>query len=151
VAEENIVEEDNFVATVEWGELLGAYIVSISIGCNEGYEYEQMDGQTAITTRAVQQAVRLGMVVIIAAGNDRSGGGKPGRDGYIVAPADADSIITVVAVDIFGQVANFSSIDPTADRRIEPEVAALGIGVYEATSQGSEIYASVNGTSFATP
>ncbi len=150
-AEEDIIEEHHFVAGLEWGELLGADIASSSIGWNEWYEYEQMDGQTAIATRAVQQAVRLGMVVVAGAGNERASNGKPGWGGYILAPADADSIITVGAVNTSGYVASFSSIGPTADGRIKPEVAALGVGVYAASSHGPDTYTSRDGTSFAAP
>ena len=151
VAYEREVEEDNFVAALEWGEMLGADIVSSSLGYNAWYEYEEMDGQTAITTRAVSIATQLGMVVVTAAGNERGSGGKQGWGGHIMAPADADSIITVGAIDAKGVVASFSSMSPTADGRIKPEVAAPGIGVYSASPSGSDTYTTGSGTSFATP
>ncbi|MCH8023962.1 MAG: S8 family peptidase [Candidatus Marinimicrobia bacterium] len=151
VAYELEVEEDNFVAALEWGENWGADIVSSSLGYNAWYEYEQMDGQTAITTRAVSIATQLGMVVVTAAGNERGSGGKQDWGGHIMAPADADSIITVGAIDAKGVVASFSSVGPTADGRIKPEVAAPGIGVYSASPSGSDIYTTGSGTSFATP
>ena len=78
VAYELEVEEDNFVVALEWGENWGADIVSSSLGYNAWYEYEQMDGRTAITTRAVSIATQLGMVVVTAAGNDRGSGGRAG-------------------------------------------------------------------------
>ncbi len=151
VGYERIVEEDNFVAALEWGEMLGADIVSSSLGYNEWYVYDQMDGRTAITTRAVLIATQLGMVVVTAAGNERGAGGKPGWGGHIMAPADADSIITVGATDAWGEVALFSSVGPTADGRIKPEVAAPGIAVYSASPGGPEAYTTASGTSFATP
>ncbi len=151
VGYERIVEEYNFVAALEWGERLGADIVSSSLGYNEWYAYEEMDGKTAITTRAVSIATQLGMVVVSAAGNERGSGGKPGWGGHIIAPADADSIITVGAIDVRGVVASFSSIGPTADGRIKPEVSALGIAVYAAAPDGPDTYTTANGTSFSTP
>jgi hypothetical protein len=54
-------EEDNYVAGLEWGEELGADIVSSSLGYLDWYTYEDLDGLTAVTTRAVLWATRLGM------------------------------------------------------------------------------------------
>ncbi len=151
VAYELEVEEDNFVAALEWGEEWGADIVSSSLGYNKWYTYDQMDGQTAITSRAVSIATQLGMVVVTAAGNERGSDGKPGWGGHIMAPADADSIITVGATDVMGVVASFSSMGPTADGRIKPEVAALGKAVYAAVPSGPDTYITANGTSLSTP
>ncbi|MFB0516575.1 MAG: S8 family serine peptidase [Candidatus Neomarinimicrobiota bacterium] len=144
-------EEDNYVAGLEWGEALGADIVSSSLGYLYWYEYEDLDGQTAITTRAVLWATRLGMLVVTAAGNQRNSSDPPGWGGYIIAPADADSIIAVGAVDSKGQLTSFSSHGPTYDGRIKPEVVAQGVSVSCASPSGPAAYTHKSGTSLATP
>jgi len=148
---ENITEEDNYVAGLEWGEALGADIVSNSLGYLYWYEYEDLDGHTAVTTQAVLWATRLGMLVVTAAGNQRNDPDPPGWGGYIIAPADADSIITVGAVDAKGELAGFSGHGPTSDGRTKPEVVAQGVGVACAYPGGPASYAYVDGTSLSTP
>ena len=141
-------EEDNYVAGLEWGDSLGADIVSSSLGYLDWYTYEDLDGLTAVTTKAVLWATRLGMLVVTAAGNERN---DSEWGGYIIAPADADSIIAVGAVNSLGELASFSSHGPTYDGRIKPEVVAQGVGVRCGSSAGADVYASVSGTSLSTP
>jgi len=145
---ENITEEDNYVAGLEWGETLGADIVSSSLGYLDWYVYEDMNGLTAVTTRAVLWATRLGMLVVTAAGNYRH---NSEWGGYIIAPADADSIITVGAVDAKGELAGFSGHGPTYDGRTKPEVVAQGINVACANPSGTSEYTLKSGTSLSTP
>ncbi|MBA7673790.1 hypothetical protein ES703_81994 [subsurface metagenome] len=148
VADEYQGEEDNYVAGLEWGEALGADILSNSLGYLEWYTYEDLDGLTAVTTRAVIWATRLGIVVVTAAGNE---GTNSNWGGYIIAPADADSIITVGAVDAKGELAGFSGHGPTSDGRTKPEVVAQGVGVACASPGGPASYTYVSGTSLSTP
>lgn len=145
---DSLFEEDHFVAALEWGEALGADIVSSSVGYLYWYSYESLDGQTAITTRAVRQAVRLGMLVVIAAGNERQ---NSNWGGYIIVPADADSIIAVGAVATDGSIASFSSHGPTYDGRIKPELVAQGMQVACAATWDTSAYTYTNGTSFSAP
>jgi len=144
---ENITEEDNYVSGLEWGDSLGADIVSSSLGYMDWYSYQDMDGNTAVTTQAVRWATRLGMLVVTAAGNERD---NSAWGGYIIAPADADSIITVGAVDATGQLAASSSHGPTHDGRIKPEVVAQGISV-SCAQPSDNAYTFVSGTSLSTP
>jgi len=146
VRSETPIEEDNWVAAIEWADSLGADIASTSLGYFDWYTYEDMDGNTAVTTRAADKAVARGIVVVVAAGNWRN------KDWhYISAPADADSVIAVGAVDINNQITSFSSAGPTYDGRIKPEVVALGSGVYAVHPNDSTAYLRVAGTSFSTP
>ncbi len=140
------VEEDFYVAGLEWGEALGADVVSSSLGYLDWYSYEDMDGATAITTRGVDIAASLGMVCVTAAGNEGSAGWY-----YIIAPADADSVISVGAVDISNNIASFSSHGPSYDGRIKPEVLAQGVGTFAAGTTSPTAYISASGTSLATP
>jgi len=144
VLEEIQIEEDYWVAGVEWADSIGADVVSSSLGYNDWYTYEDMDGNTALCTRAADLAVSKGMVVVNAAGNER-----PYSWHYIIAPADGDSVITVGAVDLQGKLAYFSSAGPTYDGRIKPDVVACGVGTYCASYRGG--YTTMSGTSLSTP
>ncbi len=139
-------EEDDYVAGLEWGESLGADVVSTSLGYLDWYSWSDMDGNTAVTTKAVDIAVSLGMVCVTAAGNENGGFWN-----HIIAPADADSVISVGAVDKYGNIASFSSRGPSFDGRIKPEVSARGVNTYCASPSSKNPYVSVNGTSLATP
>jgi serine protease AprX len=138
------IEEDYWVAGVEWADSIGTDIVSTSLGYNDWYTYEDMDGNTALCTIAADLAVSKGIVVVNAAGNERV---YPWY--HIIAPADGDSVIAAGAVDLLGNVAIFSSAGPTYDGRIKPDVMALGVGNFCATRSGGYDYS--QGTSFATP
>jgi len=139
------LEEDLFVAGLEWGDSLGADVLSSSLGYNDWYDYQDMDGNTAVTTIAVDYAVSVGMVCVTAAGNEANSDWH-----HIIAPADADSVISVGAVTTSGIIANFSSRGPTYDGRIKPEVCAQGVTTACANSSG-EGYITTLGTSMSTP
>lgn len=146
VNEEIQAEEDYFVAALEWGEALGADVVSSSLGYLDWYTYADLDGETAVTTRGVDIAVGLGMVCVTAAGNEGNTDWY-----YIIAPADADSAISVGAVDATNTIANFSSHGPTSDGRIKPEVLARGVSTFAAGTASTAAFISANGTSLSTP
>lgn len=142
VSDEYVGEEDNFVAGLEWGEINGADIMTASLGYIDWYEPSDLDGQTAITTKAVNIATSLGMVCVVAAGNEGQGG--------ILAPADAFDVISVGAVSSSGIIASFSSVGPTYDGRIKPEVCAMGYQTW-AARPGTNDFSRYSGTSIATP
>jgi subtilisin family serine protease len=152
--EEIQVEEDNYVAGLEWGEANGADVVSTSLGYLDWYSYCDLDGNTAVTTKAVDIAVSLGVVCVTAAGNQ--GWQEPPDDPcdtltyYVIAPADADSVISVGAVTADGLITNFSSHGPTYDGRIKPEVCARGYRTACVTPNDTG-YTVASGTSLATP
>ncbi len=141
------IEEDYWVAGLEWLESLGADVVSSSLGYSDWYTFADLDGNTAVTTIAADIAVSLGVCVVNSAGNERGGG----HFGHIIAPADGDSVVTVGAVDLNGNVAGFSSPGPTYDGRIKPDVAALGLSVPCAASTNDSTYTSASGTSLSCP
>ena len=142
---EIVAEEYNWVAGIEWAESLGAEVVSSSLGYSDWYEYYDMDGNSAITTQAADVAVSKGMIVVNAAGNERQSSWH-----YIIAPADGDSVIAVGAVDRDGNLAGFSSVGPTYDGRIKPDVVACGVGTYSAIAANNG-FGYLSGTSLSTP
>ena len=144
-------EMDNLVAALEKADSLGVNIASISLGYsvfdNEEWDfgYADMNGQTTRCSQAAQIAARKGMLVFVAAGNE---GNKEWH--YLTAPADADSILCVGAVDTDSVVASFSSRGPCSDGRVKPDVCAAGEGsCIIQPSDGTIQYG--NGTSFACP
>lgn len=144
-------EIDNWVAAIEMADSLGLDIVSTSLGYTTfddesfNFAYADMDGRSSRGAQAAIIAARKGLLLIVAAGND---GNKAWH--YLSTPADADSILTVGAVDIDRAIANFSSFGPSADGRIKPEICAVGKQTILLNPSNDEIMKG-NGTSFACP
>ncbi len=145
---ETPIEEDYWAAGIEWAESLGAEVVSSSLGYTDWYTFKDMDGKTAVTTKAANRAVSLGVVVVNAAGNERRNAWA-----HIIAPADGFGVIAVGAMDATGKIASFSSPGPTYDGRIKPEVCAFGVSNWVAAKakDGGDTYVTGSGTSYATP
>jgi len=142
---ETAIEEDNWVAGIEWGESLGADVASSSLGYIDWYEYADLDGNTTLCTQAADIAASLGVIVVSAIGNGQRTSTFP----TLIAPSDGDSVITVGAVSNGGDIAFFSSNGPTADGRIKPDVCAQGTSNYIASHVGG--YGLGQGTSYSTP
>ncbi|MGI4870614.1 MAG: S8 family serine peptidase [Janthinobacterium lividum] len=142
---ERFSEEEAWLAAMEWADQQGADIISSSLAYTEQrYFPEQMDGRHSLIGRAATLAARKGMLVVSAAGND-------GDDDWtrIGTPADADSVLAVGGLDpATGLHLGFSSVGPSADRRLKPDVSAFGIVL---TTSGSGGFERVEGTSFAAP
>jgi subtilisin family serine protease len=91
-------------------------------------------------------AAARGIVVVNSMGNE---GGHAWL--YMIAPADGDSVVSVGAVDSGGARVSFSSVGPTYDGRLKPDVMALGSSAYVATTSDTATYAHASGTSFSCP
>lgn len=140
------IEEDNWIAGIEWADREGAEIVSSSLGYIDWYTPSMLDGNTPLCTQAADIAAAHGIIVVTAMGNDGLAG-----DTTLIAPADGDSVIAVGAVDRNGVITYFSSRGPTADGRIKPDLVALGLGTHTVDYPTLEFYARYNGTSLSTP
>jgi serine protease AprX len=149
-ATETLQEEINWVAAAEFADSVGADIINSSLGYSyfdnsaDDHTYADMDGNTTIITKAADWAASVGIFVCSSAGNS---GGYPWYK--ITAPADADSVLTVGAVDSTGVIAGFSSRGPAYDGRVKPNVVAQGVHAAIAGSWGGVVFA--NGTSFSSP
>ena len=145
------VEEENWAAAAERADSLGIDVFSVSLGYNTfdnsslDYTYSDMNGNTTMIARAVNLSAKKGMLVVVAAGND---GSNPWH--YISTPGDADSALTIGAVNANRQSASFSSYGPNSDGQIKPDVAAIGAGAIVASST-TGLPVSGSGTSFACP
>ena len=138
---EERVEEDYFVAGVEWAERRGAHVLSASLGYKKWYQFRDFDGHTPAVTRAAQQAAELGLVVVVANGNEGESG--------LGAPADARLALSVGACSGQRGRASYSSVGPTADGRLKPDVVTLGSAIVVANDEGGLRFGS--GTSYAVP
>jgi len=144
-SQEEPIEEDWWVEGLEWLEEMGADVVTASLGYIDWYDPQQLDGQTAVTTQAANVALDNGLILVNSAGNE-------GPDAWtLVAPADADGLIAVGAVDVLGHVAEFSSRGPTADGRIKPDVCAMGVDNWVVDATTVDAYRQGSGTSYAAP
>jgi len=149
---ETPAEEDNWIAAAEWADSIGVDVTTTSLGYigmdpgYPGYTWQDMDGNTATITIGADLAVKRGIVVVNSAGNE----GDNNSHNTLGAPADGDSVIAVGAVDASGSRVSFSSVGPTVDGRIKPDIMAMGSGVYVANPYGSG-YTTSSGTSFSCP
>ncbi|PKK82819.1 MAG: hypothetical protein CVT49_11545 [candidate division Zixibacteria bacterium HGW-Zixibacteria-1] len=142
---ETVVEEDNWVAGMEWADSLGVDVISTSLGYSDWYTYEDFDGVTAITSAAASTAASLGIIVCNSMGNS-------GPDsGTLTPPADAFDILAVGAVSSSEIIAYFSSRGPSYDGRTKPEVCAMGVSTRCAEGTSDTYYTYKNGTSLSTP
>ena len=150
VTSENPVEESYWVEAAEAADSLGVDVINTSLGyfdynnANYNYTYEDINGETAFITRGATIAFTRGMFCVTSAGNSGAGDNP-----HIGVPADAVNTLTVGAVDSAKQYAYFSSIGPTYDMRVKPDVMAQGLSSAISATDGS--ITTANGTSFSSP
>jgi len=123
-----------------------ADVLSLSLGA-----YWWSDGTDPLSM-ACDNAVDLGRIVVVAAGNWR---------GYfhIGVPATARKAITVGATDKYDNIAWFSSYGPTIDYRVKPDLLAPGVNIISARARNglfkpipeNSYYTMLSGTSMSTP
>lgn len=149
-ATEFIVEEYLWSCAAEYADSVGADLINSSLGYTtfddpaQNHTYADMNGDIAPCTRAADYAASRGIVVVNSAGNSGSSSWF-----YIGAPADADSILSVGAVNVSGTIAGFSSHGPTSDNRVKPDACARGENCVIVDLGGT--IQTGNGTSFASP
>jgi serine protease AprX len=120
-------DSSTIMAGVDWAARHGAQVISLSLG---SYQHLQAFDDT------VNNAVKAGVVVVVAAGN-----GGPSSS-TISCPGDSPNVITVGATDKGDNLASFSSRGP-AEGKVKPDVVNVGVGVIAArasdTSMGSPV------------
>lgn len=147
---EQLVEEDNYAAGVEYADSLGADIVTASLGYYHfdhkfmNHAYKDLDGNTAINSRSASLAASRGILLLNSAGNEGDNTWKK-----IGVPADAHDMIAVGAVRADSVNTGFSSLGYAADGRVKPDAMAMGedCAVYALSGNVT----SAAGTSFACP
>lgn len=140
------VEEDYWVSAMEYADSAGVDIVNTSLYYIKNQEpfpshkFEEMDGKTALPTRAANIAANKGIFVVCCAGNDGS---------WVGTPADSPNVLTVGSVNATGGVGTYTAYGVTVDGRMKPDVMSLGQNACIIDIDGNVGYRS--GTSYASP
>jgi hypothetical protein len=145
-----IIEEANWLFAAEYADSVGVDLINTSLGYNTfgdaktNHTYADLNGNTTIAARAADWAAAVGIVCVVSAGNFGADSWK-----YIGTPADADSVIAVGAVSATKTLAYFSSLGIPTDKRIKPDLVAMGQSVAIVNASGSVTTSA--GTSFSAP
>lgn len=147
---ESLIEEDYWAAGAEYVDSLGVDIINSSLGYHAfddksmNYTYRQQDGHASLISHTASMLAGKGIVLVNSAGNEGMGTWK-----RVNFPADAHDILTVGSITSLGVNAPFSSVGPTADGRVKPDVMAWGSSVSVFSGRGLVI--NDVGTSFSSP
>lgn len=150
IAGENPVEESYWVEAAEKADSLGVDVINTSLGyfdydnSNYSYTYEDMNGTTSFISRGADIAFSRGMICVVSAGNSGNS-----EDPHIAVPADAVNVLSVGAVNASEEYASFSSIGPSFDGRVKPDVMAQGQAAIVSDVLGN--IGTSSGTSFSCP
>ncbi|WP_432042048.1 S8 family serine peptidase [Streptomyces cadmiisoli] len=132
---------------MQWAVAQGADIVSMSLGTSG-----PSDGSDPLSQAVETLSADGGPLFVVAAGNE-------GAPRTIGSPAAAPSALTVGSITKNGAMSSFSSRGPAVtDGGVKPEITAPGSAITAARAAGtldsaadSEFYATISGTSMATP
>ena len=147
---EQPVEEDYWAMAAELADSAGVDIINSSLGYTEydegckNHVLNDLNGSTALISRTASMLADKGIVLCNSAGN--SGMGTWKKIGF---PADADNILTVGAVSESRKIAAFSSVGPSQDGRVKPDIVAMGAPAALLSGRGTLVRDM--GTSFSTP
>ncbi|WJS92720.1 S8 family serine peptidase [Flavobacterium johnsoniae] len=148
---ENPLEESLWVEAAEKADALGVDIITTSLGYfgdrNESrynHTYSDMNGITTFISRGAEIAFSKGILVFASAGNEGTQ-----IENHIGSPADAVSVLAVGSVTATKTRSSFSSIGPSYDGRIKPDIMAQGTAAVVSSVNGT--IGTANGTSFSCP
>ena len=147
---ENPVEESYWVEAAEVADSLGVDVINTSLGYffydnpTYNYNYADLDGTSSFISQGADIAFSRGMICVTSAGNSGATGNP-----FIGVPSDAINTLGVGAVKADEAYGTFSSIGPSSDGRVKPDVMAQGQAAVIANVSGNVVTGS--GTSFAGP
>jgi subtilisin family serine protease len=150
MATEYRVEEYNWVRGAEYADSLGVDIINSSVGYwdfddpSMNYKVADLDGKTAVITKGATIAAQKGILIVNSVGNYGGRGVST-----LVAPADANGILSVGSVNADLTRSGFSSQGPTGDGRLKPELVAFGGSPVMVRFNGT--VGAASGTSFSAP
>jgi len=145
------LEEYRWLIAAEKADSAGTDVITSSLGYNifddatMNYNKSQLDGVTAVITRAAQRAAEKGIFVVISGGN--TGLTDPWET--VLFPGDVIDGLAVGSITSNFSLSAFSPRGGIANGRIKPDVLAYGSGTYVINKLGNIVTSS--GTSFATP
>lgn len=148
---ESIIEEYFWLAAAEYADSAGSDIINTSLGYSQfddstqNHIYADLDGNTTVIAIGSDIASSKGILCVTSAGNLGNSSW-----GYISTPADADSTLTVGAIDIYEQFADFSSFGPASDGDLKPNVVSVGWLCQLIVPWDTQVIQG-NGTSFSAP
>ncbi len=87
-----------------------------------------------------------GIIPVFAAGNRYNT-----TCGTIGSPADYANVLGIGSTDQDDRISNFSSVGPTYDGRLKPDLSAPGRNIASTVNSSGLSYGTLNGTSMATP
>jgi len=144
------IEEYNWLFAAERADSAGVDVINSSLGYNlfddESMDYSKakLDGKSAVVSIAAAKALSKGIVVVCSAGNEGNNSWQ-----LVTPPADVNGILAIGSVTSSNSKSTFSSVGPTSDNRIKPDVVALGSGTSVIKPSGT--VGTENGTSVASP
>ena len=147
---ENPVEESNWVEAAEEADRLGVDIITSSLGYfgydnpNYSHTYSDMTGNSAFASKGANIAFSKGILVVASAGNEALT-----SEPHVGVPAEATNVLAIGAVKSDKTYAAFSSIGPSFDNRVKPDVMAQGQASVLSDVSGTITIA--DGTSFSGP
>lgn len=147
---ESLMEEDSWAMAAEYADSIGADVVNSSLGYAQfddkstNFRHADLDGERTLISHTASMFASKGMILVCSAGNSGADTWKK-----ITPPGDARDVITVGAIDSKGVNTRFSSIGPSQDGRVKPDVMARGGGAKVVNAAGK--VSSASGTSFASP
>jgi len=150
--QENPIEEAFWLVAAERADSLGVDIINSSLGYNTfdltnlNYTQKDLNGKTSLISQAATCAARTGMLVVNSMGNFYSP--EPFWT-KMRMPADADSIMSVGAVNANEEYTTLSLQGYTEDNRVKPDAAAMGLATFYLTVNGN--VSAGSGTSYAAP
>ena len=150
VVSENPVEESNWVEAAEEADRVGVDIITSSLGYfgydnpNYSHTYSDMTGNSAFASKGANIAFSKGILVVASAGNEAQT-----SEPHVGVPAEATNVLAIGAVKADKTYAAFSSIGPSFDNRVKPDVMAQGQASVLSDVSGTTTTAS--GTSFSGP
>lgn len=147
---ETRAEEDSWTMGAEFADSIGADLINSSLGYTHwdgdsiGPWLRSLNGCSSFISQSASMLASKGIILCNAAGNE----------GYnkwhkINIPADADNILTIGAIDRDSTIALFSSLGPSQDGRVKPDICGPGVNI--SVIDGSGTLTTNNGTSFASP
>lgn len=144
------LEQDAWAMAVEYADSVGVDVINSSLGyadfdgTDDDLRYVDLDGRHTLISHTASLLASKGIVLVNSAGNEGNSTWKK-----ITVPSDADDILTVGAIGVNGVNTIFSSVGPSQDGRVKPDVVALGGHASVVSGRGTYVYS--NGTSFSSP
>ncbi|MFC9426626.1 S8 family peptidase [Streptomyces sp. NPDC056987] len=139
-------QDSGIIAGMEWAAGQGARIANLSLGGQDTVEHDPLEA--AVDRLSAEKNI----LFVVAAGNEGP------LEETIGSPGSAASALTVGAVDRKNRIADFSSVGPTADGSLKPDITAPGVDIVAAKAAQGQLgdpaadgYVSMSGTSMATP